>query len=350
MHRTYLITSILVIFISNVVFSQDGVTVAKTAFPYTVSIVMQDQYKKPLSLGSGFIVAPGKIITNVHVVEGASFGDIIEDNTGKVHKIAGYTSIDKKNDLILLSVPSIIRSGIELSDKTPEVGEKVYAIGNPKGLSGTISEGIVSGIRVLENNDLFQITAPISPGSSGGPVLNKSGVVIGVSVASLTSGQNLNFAIPVKYVSRLINLDKNILVKLNISTPQVKSTVVQPKEGVFISDIVWQPGIGDHFDQFLHSFSISNLTENKICDLELVAIVYKNNLPIDYFEFKMFPNTKYGIKELGLGPIEPFLGKTVTLEDRSLWNFHCRSEDDFMFNKNIDERVVFRILNYRILE
>lgn len=202
----------------------------------------------------------------------------------------------------------------------------------------------------MENNDLFQITAPISPGSSGGPVLSKSGVVIGVSVASLTSGQNLNFAIPVKYVIRLINLDKNILVKLNIPTPQVKSTVVQPKEGVFISDIVWKSGSGSHFDQFLHSFSISNLTENTICDLEIVAIVYKNNLPIDYFEFTMFPNTKYGIEELGFGPIEPFLGKTVTLEDRTLWNFHSRSEHDFMFNRNIDERVVFRILNYRILE
>ena len=122
-----------ILFISNVVFSQDGVTVAKTAFPYTVSIVMQDQYKKPLSLGSGFIVAPGKIITNVHVVEDASYGDVIEDNTGKVHKIVGYTSIDRINDLILLSVPTLVSDGIELSDKTPEVGEKVYAIGNPTG-------------------------------------------------------------------------------------------------------------------------------------------------------------------------------------------------------------------------
>ena len=108
--------------------------------------------------------------------------------------------------------------------------------------------------------------------------------------------------------------------------------------------------MGDNFDQYLHSLYITNLTEIKICCLNVVAIVYKNNLPIDYFQFKMFPNSNYGNKDLGFGPIEPFLGKTITLEDRTLWDFHCRTELDFMFNRNIDEKVVFRILDYSILE
>ena len=70
--------------------------------------------------------------------------------------------------------------------------------GNPQGLEGTFSQGIVSSIRVLGADKILQITAPISPGSSGGPVLNEKGQVIGVSVATFRGGQNLNFAIPSK--------------------------------------------------------------------------------------------------------------------------------------------------------
>ena len=352
MLKTILIflTPFLIVSIS---FAQDGVTVAKNTFPFTVSIVMQDQFKKPLSLGSGFIIGPGKVVTNVHVIEGAHYGDVIEDKSGITHKIAGYTAIDKKNDLILLSIPTLNSNGLMLSDSIPEVGQKIFAIGNPKGLSGTISEGIISGIRILENNNLYQITAPISPGSSGGPVLNTKGNVIGVSVASLTSGQNLNFAIPAKYVKNLINSDKNLLTKLNIVKPVVKTTVVSPKEGVIISDITWKSVTGQYpqyFDQYLKSFSITNLTENTICYIEITAIVYKNNLPIDYYEYVMFPNSEYGNEDLGYGPIKPFLGKSITLENHTSWNIRCRSKNDFLFNKNMDEKVVFRILNYTIIK
>jgi hypothetical protein len=340
----------------NIVYSQDGVTVAKATFPYTVSIVMQDQYKKPLSLGSGFIIAPGKVVTNVHVVEGASYGVVIEDKTGKTFKIEGYTSIDKKNDLIILSVPTIIKTGIVLSDTVPEVGQKIFAIGNPNGLSGTISEGIISGIRNLENNDLYQITAPLSPGSSGGPVLNLRGDVIGVSVASLTSGQNLNFAVPAKYVKKLMSNDKNILVKLNIVSAPSKPNVISPKAGVFVSDIVWKTGHYDKFEQYMHSFSITNLTENSISDIHLVAIVYKNNLPIDYCEFTIFRGNygygNYGAEKVyGIAPIEPFLGKTLTLIDGTMYNVHFDTDElSLRFNKNTDEKMVFRILDYSISE
>lgn len=240
-----------------------------------------------------------------------------------------------------------------MSDTIPELGQRIFAIGNPKGLSGTISEGIISGIRVLENNDLYQITAPISPGSSGGPVLNTSGDVIGVSVASLTSGQNLNFAIPAKYVKNLVNNDKNLLTKLNIVKPTVTTTVVSPKEGVIISDITWKTVTGQYpqyFDQYLKGFSITNLTENTICYIQITAVVYKNNLPIDYFEFAMFPNSTYGNEGLGFGPIKPFLGKSLTLINSTQNNSRCRTDYGFHFNKNIDEKVVFRILNYTILE
>lgn len=85
------------------------------------------------------------------------------------------------------------------------VGESVIAIGNPRGLEGSVSTGIVSGFRISNGVKMIQITAPISPGSSGGPVLNSRGVVIGVATATLKGGQNLNFAVPATYISDVLN-------------------------------------------------------------------------------------------------------------------------------------------------
>jgi hypothetical protein len=85
-----------------------------------------------------------------------------------------------------------------------QVGDPVYAVGNPQGLEGTFSQGIISSIRDAGLDKLLQITAPISLGSSGGPVLNSKGEVIGVSVATFKAGQNLNFAIPSNYLKALL--------------------------------------------------------------------------------------------------------------------------------------------------
>ena len=97
------------------------------------------------------------------------------------------------------------------SDLT-QVGETVYAVGNPRGLEGTFSDGIISSIRLLDGDKLIQITAPISRGSSGGPVLNQKGEAIGVSVLSVIDGQNLNFAIPSNYL-------KSLLTKVGVVKP-----------------------------------------------------------------------------------------------------------------------------------
>jgi len=83
------------------------------------------------------------------------------------------------------------------------VGDLIYVLGSPEGLESTFSQGNISGTRRLDGRSLIQITAPISHGSSGGPVLNSAGEVIGIAVGALRAGQNLNFAIP---VSDLISL------------------------------------------------------------------------------------------------------------------------------------------------
>lgn len=193
-----------VLAVSCTCFAQAPRDIAITAFKSVVLLEMSDSQGQPLSFGSGFIVSDGVIATNAHVIEGASTGTakIIGDR----HRLSilGTLAIDRHADLALLRVTSDAPA-LHLGKSTSlSVGDKVYVVGNPLGLEGTFSEGIISGIRAINSDSILQMTAPISPGSSGGPVMDASGLVIGVSVATFKDGQNLNLAIPVSYVSKLL--------------------------------------------------------------------------------------------------------------------------------------------------
>jgi len=116
---------------------------------------------------------------------------------------------DAQNDLAVLTVEGGGASTLTLGNSdTVKVGEPIVVVGNPEGLEQTVSNGLISGIREFGGKKLFQITAPISEGSSGSPVFNERGEVIGVVVASLESGQNLNFAIPINYAKQLPQSDE----------------------------------------------------------------------------------------------------------------------------------------------
>ena len=184
--------------------AQTAQEIAKTVFGSTVLLVMEDANGQPLSLGSGFFVRNGEIASNLHVVEEASRGYAKLLWQAEKYDIQGVTAVDAERDLVVLKMSAAHTQALPLGNSdTLQVGESVYAVGNPQGLEGTFSEGIVSGIRRVGSDKLLQITAPISPGSSGGPVLNGKGEVIGVSVATFRSGQNLNFAIPSNYLKAL---------------------------------------------------------------------------------------------------------------------------------------------------
>jgi len=164
---------------------------------------MNDSNGQPISLGSGFFVADSVIATNAHVIEGAHSGTA--KLVGDTHKlqIAGTVGINYRNDLALLKVSGIAPSLRLGSDANPVVGDKVYVVGNPLGLEATFSEGIISGIRSVDTDSILQMTAPISPGSSGGPVMDSTGAVVGIAEATFSEGQNLNLAVPVSYLSKL---------------------------------------------------------------------------------------------------------------------------------------------------
>jgi hypothetical protein len=165
---------------------------------------MNDSDGQPLSLGSGFFVSDGLIATNAHVIESAGGGTAKLVGDARKMQILGTVAVDRRADIALLKVVANAPPLKLGPEKSPVVGDKVYVVGNPLGLEGTFSEGIVSGLRRIGDDSIIQMTAPISPGSSGGPVMDEKGSVIGVAVATYKDGQNLNLAVPVAYVSKLL--------------------------------------------------------------------------------------------------------------------------------------------------
>ena len=150
--------------------------------------------------GSGFFVSSaGDILTNWHVIQDAGFITVTPQNGKSL--TASLKDYDAKRDMALLTVRTDYPvKYLTISPNLPRQGEAVIAIGNPKGLSGTVSNGIVSAFR--ENNTWVQFTAPISPGSSGGALVNLRGEVVGMPTKLRTDGQNLNFAIAPGILSR----------------------------------------------------------------------------------------------------------------------------------------------------
>jgi tetratricopeptide (TPR) repeat protein len=156
---------------------------------------------KAVALGTGFQISAGHLLTNAHVIEGGN--PVVA--VGPVRIPAKVERVDATADLALLKLDVELTSRVlELSTSKALPGEMVFAIGNPEGLENTISQGLVSGVRTIKGQSLLQITAPISHGSSDGPILDQNGKVVGVAVAILSEGQNLNFAIPASAVQTFL--------------------------------------------------------------------------------------------------------------------------------------------------
>ena len=187
--------------------------IAEKALAATVYLEMQDSNGKTLGFGSGFFVKPNLIATNYHVIAGAASGTAKLVGKSATYKIEGWTATDEDNDLALLKVSASGINPLPLGNSDAvKIGDTVYVAGNPKGLEGTFSDGIISSRRDKYTKERFQMTAPISPGSSGGPVLDSKDEVIGISVAVHRDldAQNLNFAIPSNYLKTLLTLSKPV--------------------------------------------------------------------------------------------------------------------------------------------
>jgi hypothetical protein len=158
------------------------------------------------SLGTGFIVrSDGWIATNLHVVVGSSRVKVTLSSERELD-VVEVLAASPEHDLALIRVEARGLPSLPLGDSDAmRPGDPVVAIGNPLGLEDTVSNGLVSARRKIEDgSEVLQISAPIAPGSSGGPIFNDHGEVIGIAVAVLEEGQNLNFGVPARYLAPMI--------------------------------------------------------------------------------------------------------------------------------------------------
>nr|PZN18853.1 MAG: serine protease [Pseudomonadota bacterium] len=178
---------------------KDPADIAESAVPSIVAIVTETGF------GTGFVISPdGLIATNLHVVAGQK--KILVVLKGAKIPVTEVFGDDPERDLVILRIPARNLSPLPLGDSNAvRPGQSVVAIGHPLGLEHTVSNGLVSAVRdVTPELSVLQISAPIAPGSSGGPLFNDRGEVIGIATAVLVGGQNLNFGVPVNYLKDLL--------------------------------------------------------------------------------------------------------------------------------------------------
>ncbi len=188
----------------------------KAMAPAVVFIGNVDERGQVQSIGSGFVVdADGVIVTNYHVIKGANALQV-KMKDGEIYDRVEVLDHDERRDIAVLKIRAFKKLPVvALASEAPEVGEEAVAIGNPQGLEHTVSVGVVSAYRQAEGYRLIQISVPISPGSSGGPLFNIKGEVIGITSAGVVAegAQNLNFAVPIDYARPLMN-SKNSAVPI----------------------------------------------------------------------------------------------------------------------------------------
>ena len=170
----------------------------KRVVPAVVTVAGFNAAGKVIRLGSGVFIYPkGHLITNLHVIKGVARAEV-KLLEGEVYPLTEIVAADEKADLVKLVVnlPRGAPHYLTVSSTRPKAGERVIVLGSPLGLEQTATDGMVSAIRTIRGRGEFlQISAPISPGSSGGPVVNMAGQVIGIATFQVR-GQGINFAVP----------------------------------------------------------------------------------------------------------------------------------------------------------
>ncbi len=166
-------------------------------------------------VGTGFILdGSGLIATNLHVIEGESSIKVrlYKDQTD--YQVVSIAGVDRGHDLALMWIkPKKVLPTLHLGDSAMvSAGDKIYAIGNPLGVFDySVTDGLISQVRTLSADlTILQISAPISMGSSGGPLFNQFGEVIGVTTAIITQGQSINLAVPGNYLRAMVKQPQTI--------------------------------------------------------------------------------------------------------------------------------------------
>jgi S1-C subfamily serine protease len=200
-------------FMNNVNAQENLPALIKNVKSSVVVILAYDSEDKLIIKGSGFLAnKQGDVVTNRHLLEEAATIKI-KTMDGNIYPVNKKNIKYRPNDIAFISIdcPIEMVHYLTICDTLPQVGERIVVIGNPLGLEGSVTDGIVSAIRELEvYGTTIQITAPLSEGSSGSPVFNMKGEVIGIATFQMTKGQNLNFSIPLLNEKYLVLNNKDM--------------------------------------------------------------------------------------------------------------------------------------------
>lgn len=200
----WLLCAVLSLLYPSVALSQSLEHLYKETINRVVEIQMLDSDGATLSQGSGFFISDDRIATNFHVINYGTEAKVVL-NGGVSVGVSGVIAFNPDKDLAVLELKRPLAGrGIELSNALPNPGARIAVFGSPRGFAATMSEGIVSAIRNDETHGyVIQMTAPISHGNSGGPVLAMDGRVVGVATFKRLDGESLNFAIPALEIPKL---------------------------------------------------------------------------------------------------------------------------------------------------
>jgi len=264
--------------------------IARENLATVVTLIAVDEHDQPLALGSGFFVSrDGVLVTNAHVVGGAARVFVRwRGQSGAAVKILNFT---KKFDLVMLQTSFATTPAALLADSdSVTIGQDVIVLGSPQGLEGTVSTGIVGGVRTLGSVKFLQITAPISPGSSGGPVFNSQGRVIGIATATSARGQNLNFALPANLLREL--------PPATLAFAAAKPAALDLRESDRLKDLVYFNNIIEEFGFFAEgstlaslTASLQNRTSDTIADVRVLVVVKSPRGEVLDFHLRDFKGT-----------------------------------------------------------
>ncbi|NLJ38044.1 MAG: trypsin-like serine protease, partial [Candidatus Atribacteria bacterium] len=296
---------ILLFTFSSISFSQaDLVSLVKKVKPSIVAIYTFNNQGHSLMQGSGFFINnQGDFITNWHVIENAHSA-VIKTFEGHSYLVKEILGGSKESDLALLSVD--IRNdsvqGLPISRSMPEIGERVLVMGNPLALEFSVSDGIIAAIRKIpeySNGDVIQITAPVSPGSSGSPVMNMQGEVIAVAFYVYFHGENLNFAIPSQRVIDIINNKRPNAVSLaQLSFEDFKIFEDSAKKFSVSYPSNWEQIAQNYQNQIINGFLAPYDNQNDTFreNLNVIVETYQSPIQLDNYyqwninQLKAFPD------------------------------------------------------------
>jgi tetratricopeptide (TPR) repeat protein len=320
------------------------------------TVLATDKNGKEFSQGSGFVIeSNGVCITNFHVLENAQ-GGYVQNKNGEKFSITKVIDYNANCDLVKFKIDNKGRQfyALPLSMTKPQKGEEIVSLSTPIGLEQTLSNGIVSSIRETElYGTVIQMTAPISHGSSGSPVLNRKGEVLGVSTFGYEEGQSLNFAVSTlnfSKINKIQNINLQDITRDPLETPNIKKARAAILEGNYekvfeLTGIEFKKDPTNHLALFLTGQALFAVEE-----FESAANVFSNAIVLapeiaNYYNF-------CGLAIRRLGDIKFKAGNHAPEEFMSALQFYDKAislenDPNYYYNKG---RLIFELyFTYRLL-